>query len=347
MVTPTSRSTSVGLSVVVMMLFIPLFMYSVERSAVMPKMIRQLIGPKILILTPIRNAETELDWYARLIWNFSYPRSLVSIAFGEDNSNDATVLKATELVTSLRQEFRRAEIFQLHELNGTAKAWKNKHAKAIQYERRSHLSIVRNMLVSSALKDEDFVLWIDSDIEEAPRDMIDQMLQVHKDIVVPVCLIRHGKRETVYDRNTWIETKKSLRFQKNADSNYLLLEGYRQRRPLRSFALLKNVKYKGDVVKVDGVGASVLLIKAVHIRKGLCFPPFVFKRHIESEGLARMAHEMGLTMWLMPKLKVYHACNEESSQAACFKEKDSAPKVKPTKVPRRRNKKRRKSLSTL
>ena len=50
----------------------------------------------------------------------------------------------------------------------------------------------------------------------------------------------------------------------------------------------------------------MLLIHADIHREGLVFPTFSYKLHIETEGLAIMARDMGYTCWGLPNLEIFH-----------------------------------------
>ena len=81
-----------------------------------------------------------------------------------------------------------------------------------------------------------------------------------------------------------------------------MLEGYGK----SSRLFLPDLKDEGDLVKVDGVGGCMLLVRAMCHRKGLIFPPFVFDNHIETEGLAKMAIHMGFQPYGFTQLNVVH-----------------------------------------
>jgi glycosyltransferase involved in cell wall biosynthesis len=241
---------------------------------------------------------------------------------GEDSSTDDTATMAMEMLDSLDGEFRRAKFYHLTELDGkyndSFKATHEKHAEVRQMERRSHLASARNLLLSRGLEDEDWVVWLDSDIQRAPRDLLQRMLRTNKTIIAPHCVIKY--KYTLYsyhwyDLNTWRETKASLAYQALKKPTYLFLEGYNQPRPRRTY--LAELYKEGDVVSVDGVGTCALLVKADHHRRGLNFPAVVYSNQIESEGLARMAKDMGISVWGMPRLAVLHTCNFESAHWYC------------------------------
>ena len=57
---------------------------------------------------------------------------------------------------------------------------------------------------------------------------------------------------------------------------------------------------------LDSVGGTMLLVRADLHRDGLLFPPFPYKLHIETEGLAMMAKEMGHRCWGQFDLRIVH-----------------------------------------
>jgi hypothetical protein len=81
----------------------------------------------------------------------------------------------------------------------------------------------RNHLQSIALVDEDIVLWIDSDLKQYPRDMIERMIATNKKVVVADCISPSGQ---CYDRNNWRETSNSLIAKRQLPQDALMFEGY-------------------------------------------------------------------------------------------------------------------------
>jgi GT2 family glycosyltransferase len=61
-----------------------------------------------------------------------------------------------------------------------------------------------------------------------------------------------------------------------------------------------------NCVALDGIGGSMLLVRADLNREGLIFPPIPYNHYIESEGLAAMAREMGYRCWGLPNLEIFH-----------------------------------------
>jgi hypothetical protein len=61
-----------------------------------------------------------------------------------------------------------------------------------------------------------------------------------------------------------------------------------------------------DLIEVDSVGTTMLLVKADLHREGLNFPAYSYKGYLESEGLTMMAKDLGVSAWAMPNLKIVH-----------------------------------------
>lgn len=93
-----------------------------------------------------------------------------------------------------------------------------------------------------------------------------------------------------------------MEYSRKISDDNLLLEGYGD--TIKVY--LPNIPSNNPVVPIHGVGGCVLMIKADCHRQGLIFPTFVFKHHIETEGLAKMAARMGIGVFGMPNLYIIH-----------------------------------------
>jgi hypothetical protein len=80
---------------------------------------------------------------------------------------------------------------------------------------------------------------------------------------------------------------------------------------------MHDLRAEGEVVQLDAVGGTMLLIRADIHRDGLIFPPFGYGKgnerartdrdgEIETEGLGIMAIDMGYQCWGMPRLEIRH-----------------------------------------
>lgn len=61
------------------------------------------------------------------------------------------------------------------------------------------------------------------------------------------------------------------------------------------------------LVKLDGVGGTVLLVKAELHREGLIFPTVLYQHSLETEGFGKMARARGYQPMGLPDYTVYHA----------------------------------------
>ena len=263
----------------------------------------QVYSSKVLILTPISNVGKNLADYFRLLCSLSYPHHLISIAVGEDSSKDKSLEVAKIYSQKLKHNFRRLEVHHFDDAM-KGKPLHSRHDLEWQLKRRSHMAAARNRLLSIALKDEDWVLWIDADIKYAPPDLVQHLLSAAADVTAVSCMFHHavdGLR--IYDMNSWQETDESRAFLQEMGDRFLMLEGYGRTKR----RMLPSVHDQGVVVDLDGVGGCALLINADNHRKGLVFPTFVFENHIETEGLAKLARKMDLSVKGLPYVFVVHS----------------------------------------
>jgi hypothetical protein len=221
----------------------------------------------------------------------------------ESDSEDRTWQRLDEERCRLETEFRRVTLCRRdfgYRIPPGRKRW----AADLQVERRAALARSRNHLLFRALRDEEWVLWLDADVIEYPRDIIEVLLGAGKDIVTPNCVRVPGGRS--YDRNAWRD---------------------------RGRLHLDDLRSEGDLVRLDSVGGTMLLVRADLHRDGLIFPPFLYGRsnprarrfngfvsiyrpwrllegvhrgEMETEGLAMMAYDMGHECWGMPNVEVIH-----------------------------------------
>ncbi len=270
---------------------------TVEIPAETPSLpARPTTFPKVLILVPVKNAEPYLPQFWENIKTFSYPRDKISIAFLESDSTDNTHLILQESLTELRTAFADAKLFkQDYALQLNRPRWE----PGLQYQRRAVLAKSRNQLLFKALADEEWVLWLDVDVARWPADIIQQLLAVDKDVVTPNCLSLETRQ--TFDFNTF-------KLKPNAaelDWSPYLIDGILQ--PPQGFGrLYLSDLQQHDLVEIDGVGATMLLVRADLHREGLVFPTFSYKQHIETEGLALMAQDMGYQCWGLPNVKIFH-----------------------------------------
>ncbi len=247
---------------------------------------------KVLILTPVKNAAAFLDSYFSGLGSLTYPASWISLGFLESDSDDGTYDWLCERLAALRSRYASVGLWQKN-FNFRIPKGLPRWTLAFQIPRRKILAKARNQLLFRALADEDWVLWLDVDVIDYPRDLIERLLATGHDIVHPHCVQRYGG--PTFDLNAW------------RDHGRLHME---------------DLRGGPDLARLDAVGGTVLFVRADIHRDGLVFPSFPYGAacpavrrpgplglygELESEGFGIMAMDMGHQCWGMPNLEVLHS----------------------------------------
>lgn len=247
----------------------------------------------IVILTPVKNAERHLNDYFAALGRLTYPGRLISLGFLESDSADGTYAALAARLPALRKRYRRAQLWK-RDFGFHIPARYRRWSPAFQIPRRTVLAKSRNHLLSRALAGEDWVLWLDVDVIDYPADVIESLLATGREIVQPHCVVEPGGR--TFDHNAW------------RDHGRIHMD---------------DLRGGPDLVRLDAVGATMLLVKADLHREGLIFPPFLYGNRsafvrdpnpwnrqtvgeLETEGLGIMARDMGYQCWGLPNLEIIH-----------------------------------------
>ena len=261
----------------------------------------------ILVLSPFQEFPGYFSRFLGNVMSLTYPHCLLRIVIGIDQSLDGSAPVFQQHVKKLPHKFHSLEVHPLLVSDADADKiprFANRHRKDIQFIRRRKLAKIRNALLFSALQDEKYVFWLDSDVRKIPPDILQTLISAQVPVVVPSCLYRKSLSEfDVYDRNSWRETEASRKFLKSKDSNYLMLEGYGNN-TLRRY--LPDLASEGSLVRLDGVGACCLLVEANVHKQGAIFPFYIINNHIETEGFAQVAKLLGYQVYGMPRVHVIH-----------------------------------------
>jgi Anp1 len=248
---------------------------------------------KTLVLTPLKDASAHLEAYFHCLRQLDYPRELLSLGLLEGDSRDQTYEALVAELPRLRQQYARVTLWQKDyglQIPDGMQRW----TAAFQIPRRKILARARNHLLSRALTDETWVLWLDVDVTYPPH-LLKTLIAVGHDIVHPHCVKTPGG--ATFDRNAWRDQGR---------------------------VHMDQLRGQAELVRLDSVGGTALLVRADLHRDGLIFPPFLYGRanpavrhpgpwghgnegEIETEGFALMAADMGYRCWGMPNLEVLHA----------------------------------------
>ena len=254
--------------------------------------------PLLLVLTPVKQAAVFLPTFLANLRTLDWPRNRLSLGFLESDSDDDTYRLLATRLPQLRREYR--SVFLGKRDFGYRVPVPRWHASQ-QYVRRSIMARSRNELLIRALTDEQWVLWLDSDVEYWPPNIVDLLLEPGLDLVVPHC-VRSDTGKT-FDLNSFALDRNI--YPDGIEDEKWLCDGILQP-PVGEGRL-----YLGDIdsdkpVPLDGVGGTMLLLKADLHRHGLVFPPWSYRGYIETEGLAQMARDLGVVSWGLPWLEIIH-----------------------------------------
>lgn len=250
-------------------------------------------APTVLVLTPIKNASKFLESYFAGLARLTYPPASLSLGLLESDSDDGTFARFEERLRLVRDDYADARIWHRNfgfRIPLGIPRWTH----AFQLPRRKVLAKARNHLLFRALRDQDWVLWLDVDVIEYPPDLIERLLATERDIVHPHCVKRYGG--PTFDLNAW---------------------------RCHGQVHMEDLRGGPDLVRLDTVGGTVLLVRADVHRDGLVFPCFPYgaanpmvrrpgpfapvEGELETEGFGIMAVDMGYQCWGMPHLEVLHA----------------------------------------
>jgi hypothetical protein len=268
---------------------------------------------EILILTPLKDARRHLPRYLELLGRLDAGGAPLSVAFLEGDSPDGGYEALAAAAPSLERQFHRVEIhkrdegFELH-----GPRW----APEIQHQRRAVIARARNHLLSAALAQAEWVLWLDVDLADYPSDLLLRLLETGKDIVTPHCVFPDGRS---FDLNTFILADGATQ-----EDDRHKLNGLYQPPRGAGRRYLEDVADQA-LVRVDSVGATALLVRGDLHRQGLNFPAYSYGGYIESEGLAMMARDMGHACWALPGLRIVHPDDPAPADAPPPASRDAQP----------------------
>jgi len=251
--------------------------------------------PHILILTPVKNATTHWQNYWRLIDRLDWPKTSLSLGLLESDSTDGTHELLLEEKAKMEKRLASVTVHK-RDFNFQMPKGVPRWEPAFQLARRQILARSRNHLLFAALRDQDWVLWIDVDMHDFPADTLQRLLEHERDILQPHCVKQPGG--DTFDLNSWYHSQE-----------------------VDEVKTLGEKRGVAGPVHLDSVGGCMLLVKADIHRDGLIFPPYKYgppspkmrKQHpvwgqgeIETEGLAMMAFDMGHQCWGLADFEVVH-----------------------------------------
>ncbi|EMR65095.1 hypothetical protein MGN70_005316 [Eutypa lata] len=273
---------------------------------------------KVLILTPM--ARFYPEYWENLV-SLNYPHNLINLGFilpkNKEGNAATTALQAAITKTQTGPVDKRFKSIVIERQDFDAplasQDESERHKMENQKARRSAMARARNSLLFTTLGIEtSWVLWLDADIIEAPKTLIQDLAAHDKPIIVPNCYQRYNDPETgkpaerPYDFNNWQDSPTAQEIGSKMGPDDIILEGYSEMATYRAL-MAYMADQQSDVnseVPLDGVGGTTLLVRADVHRDGAMFPPFPFYHLIETEGFAKMAKRLGWHATGLPNYKV-------------------------------------------
>eukprot|EP00475_Leptophrys_vorax_P002983 TRINITY_DN11713_c0_g1_i1.p1 TRINITY_DN11713_c0_g1~~TRINITY_DN11713_c0_g1_i1.p1 ORF type:complete len:258 (+),score=51.73 TRINITY_DN11713_c0_g1_i1:39-776(+) len=238
-----------------------------------------------------------------------YPKHLISVALL--THDDYSYLAWRTMIEERFNDLQYQAVKLIHRPSSFKLTEGYKRTGSIQGQRRREIARQRNFLLSSALGDQEHVLWIDADMMYIPEKVLSKMVSSGKDIIATQTV----ESTWYFDRNTWV----GPRTRPSADQLAQLERGEQINfvpSPAEGLKYLDEMEESGEeFVKIDSVGGTLLYVRANVHRDGAIFPAqfligATWKSEgydgIETEGLCHIAERLGYTCWGMPKEKARH-----------------------------------------
>jgi len=210
---------------------------------------------KVLIAIPLRNEEQILPRFFSLLEDLDYSIDLLSFAFLEGDSTDNTYEK----------------LFEWQNSHPSLKVWLKKLDLGMEKTKFERLAISRNTIIEEALKDEDYVFWLEGDIETLPPEILKLLIEEDKDIVAALMVFSEPPMRSRY---------------------YL---GRAERPYVKDIA--------EELVEVGWVGGVFLVKRKVYDAKIRCD---VRKKIGETASFCLNAKERGFSCYVDTRIKVKH-----------------------------------------
>ncbi|CDS03846.1 hypothetical protein LRAMOSA06801 [Lichtheimia ramosa] len=175
----------------------------------------------------------------------------------------------------------------------------------LQPLRRAAIARARNFLLQSALESKhQYTLWLDPLLAWFPSTLVQDLIAVDEDIVVPNTMIQRDGNEWGHDKRNWQETELSISLSKEVPEDFIFMEGWLEFTTHRF--LMIDMTEMENKVPLDGIGSTCILTRASVHREGINFPAFPFRHHIDTEGFAKAAAAAGYTVYGLPAYRIYH-----------------------------------------
>ncbi|WP_432471599.1 glycosyltransferase [Amphritea sp. HPY] len=255
--------------------------------------------PQVAIFIPVKDGAEFITKNFALIQGLNYPKNRLRVIFGEGHSVDESSQIIENICRKYGSDFK--QVVQLKITSGHNISRNKRWKPSVQRQRRGAIAQVRNEMLNRALQaEDDFVLWLDVDINHFSSEILNRLLSENEKVVVPNCVLDKGQAS--FDQNCFLEIGTPSRAEYYKHCQYGLFQppaNYWFRRHLHELRYL-------DRVPLHGVGGCILLVHADIHRAGITFPELPYKDLIETEAFGYLAREMGIKPIGLPGVEVFH-----------------------------------------
>jgi hypothetical protein len=256
-------------------------------------------GRNVAILVPLRDAADLIQPFLHALDALDYPKDKIKLVFCEGDSQDGSWERLQAATAGLAGKYRDIVLLQRHVGTNLDRA---KRAKPrMQRVRRGAIAKVRNYLIDHGLsEDDDWALWIDIDVWRFPEEALNRLIATGHRIAVPNC-VKIADRGS-FDLNSFV-----IRRQHKDYRYYREIRGGLHQPPAHTENRyhLSDVRHL-DIIGLDAVGGTMLLVDAALHRGGLRFPELPYRDLIETEGFGALANDLGIRPVGLPKLEILH-----------------------------------------
>lgn len=147
----------------------------------------------VLIGVPVKNCARYISQAVDQILKLTYPKDLITIVFLESDSDDDTWIF---LNGGIKPRLDVAGYRAVHVVKRDFDfklPHSSRHVPDIQRERGRVIGEARQSIIDWFLKDNEFVFWIDADLETIPCDYINSMIALNVDLAAPVVITPNGE----------------------------------------------------------------------------------------------------------------------------------------------------------
>lgn len=255
----------------------------------------------LLVLIPLRDAASFLTRSFELLLALDHPRDKLHIWFGHGDSIDNSADMLATFVANHKDDFASIGVIKTRRNSprlNRHKRWRPKFER----KRRAGIAAARNDLLDQTLGPQhDWVLWIDADVIDYPKDIVARLAASGGRIVVPNCVL--DPTGPSFDLNSFLMISKPTR----AGLYRYIRQGLLQPpKEWWSRRHLDDLRYL-ESVPLHGVGGTMLLVDCNCYRAGLHFPEQPYRFLIETEGFGMMARDAGVIPLGLPQLEIRHA----------------------------------------